>query len=120
MRIAERIVPDYAEPAESAAFKEGVTYFSVQYLDGGLLTPEMEAIVFIGRDLADGDKGHFYFQDAGSYREGLRFGSNSRRGDVEAIFYRQIEGTTNHIFDFDRALDELLRCSTRRVRATGT
>jgi len=112
--IDARTIPDYAEPVEAGDIKEGLIYFAVQYLDSGMRVPQLEALVFLGRNLAPGDVGQCYFQDAGSYREGVRFGVPASDQDPTAIFYNQHEKELNHIFEFDRALDELLRCSSRR------
>src|SRR6266403_5921240 len=112
MRFEERELKPYAEPVLAPDLKEGSVYFAVQYLDEGMLTPEMEALIFIGKNLGQGDVGQLYFQDAVSYREGIRYRSPS--GDREALIYRQSEAEISHIFEYEHALDELMGCALRR------
>jgi hypothetical protein len=113
--IDARTIPDHAEPVEAGDLKEGLIYFAVQYMDSRMRVPQVEALVFLGRNLVPGDVGQFYFQDAGSHREGVRFGAPASNQDPAATFYQQHEKELKHIFEFDRALDELLRCSSRRT-----
>lgn len=107
----EREVPRFAEPISPAALKEGSVYFAVQFLDDDLLTPGMEALVFVGRNLGSEDSDQLYFQDAGSYRDGVRYGSAAAE---DGVFYVQSENELNHIFEYERAVDVLLRCLHRR------
>src|SRR6266403_3471965 len=75
MRFEERELKPYAEPVLAPDLKEGSVYFAVQYLDEGMLTPEMEALIFIGKNLGQGDVGQLYFQDAvSSAGDSSRFG----------------------------------------------
>ena len=112
----ERELPPFAEPISAAALKEGSVYFAVQFLDDDLLTPVMEALVFLGKNLGSEDMDQLHFQDAESYRDGVRSGSADAE---EAIFYVQSENELNHIFEYERAVDVLLRCLLkRRERAT--
>jgi len=112
MRFEERELKPYAEPVLASDLKEGSVYFAVQYLDEGMLTPEMEALIFIGMNLGQGDVGQLYFQDALSHREGIRYGSPNV--DRRALFYRQSEVEVSHIFDYEHALDALMGCALRR------
>ena len=88
----------------------GRTYFSVHYYDPKMLDTEMEARIFLGRDLF-GDAPGFYFQDAASYRAGVSY-----KGGVtdEADVYCQPPGQV-HVMEFERALDRLLYCSLLRA-----
>ncbi|HEV8580241.1 MAG TPA: hypothetical protein VGX68_14330 [Thermoanaerobaculia bacterium] len=112
MRFAERNLPPYAEPVSSSDLKEGSVYFAVNYADDRLLIPIMETVVFVGRDLEPSDSGQVYFQDINSYRRGVRFGAHTE-GDY-AQFSAGSEKEVNHIFRFQQALEELMRCSLRR------
>jgi hypothetical protein len=112
MRFEERELKPYAEPVSASDLKEGSVYFAVQYLDEGMLTPEMEALVFIGRNLEPADVDQLYFQDALSYREGIRYGLPT--ADRQAVFQQQPESEISHIFDYEHALDELMACALRR------
>jgi len=112
MRFEARELKPYAEPVPEAELKEGSVYFAVNYFDDEMLIPNMETLVFAGRDLADGDLGRLYFQDLGSYREGVRYESATE--DDHAAFFTCPEGHANHIFEYEQALNELMRCSLGR------
>ena len=112
----EREVPPYAEPVSPSELKEGSVYFAVQFFDEDMCTPGMEALVFIGRNVGSEDTDELYFQDAGSYRDGVRLGSAAAAED--AVFYRQSPTEISHIFEYERAVDVLLRCLFRRRKRT--
>jgi hypothetical protein len=116
MRFEARELKPYAEPVASSDLQVGAIYFSVQFVDDQMLIPELDPLVFIGRDLSPGDHGTLYFQDAGSYRQGIKFESTETE---DAAFYAQGESEINHIFDYERALDLLLTCSIRRNKRRG-
>jgi len=116
MRFEERELKPYAEPVSSSELREGVVYFAVQFVDEEMLIPTMEPLVFIGRNLNPEDVGQLYFQDAGSYRQGLRHTSATGEDD-SATLYQQAEAQVSHIFEYDRALDALMACSLRRQKA---
>jgi len=78
-----RDVPPYAEYAPADTLVEGKTYFRLGYLDKDLTIPKMNPMIFIGRDLGQGDASQLYFQDAESYLDGTRFGTATRNGDAE-------------------------------------
>ena len=113
MRFEARELKSYAEPVASSDLTVGAIYFSVQFVDGEMLIPQVEPLVFIGRDLEAGDQATLYFQDAGSYRQGIRFDSSE---NDDAAFYAQGEHEINHIFEYEQALDLLLTCSMRRKK----
>jgi hypothetical protein len=114
----ERELKLYAEPMSAADLELAATCFTVQFLDGDMSIPEMEAVVFVGRNLDAGDERTVYFQDAGSYRGVIRF--ESAAAEDGAVFYAQSEDEINHIFEFERALDILMNCSLRRRHKTPT
>jgi len=116
MRFEARELKSYAEPVSVSELTVGNVYFAVQFIDSDMLIPELEALVFIGRDLVPNDALSLYFQDAGSYRHGIRFDSAK---DDEATFYKQTEDEIQHIFEYEQALDILLTCSLRRQQARG-
>jgi hypothetical protein len=116
MRFEARELKPYDDPVVSSELKVGMIYFSVQFVDDEMLIPELDPLVFIGRDLTPDDQGMLYFQDAGSYRRGIRFESNQTE---DAAFYAQREDEINHIFPYERALDLLLTCSMRRKKGHG-
>ena len=110
MRFEERELTSYAQPITNGV-KEGEVYFSVQYADEDLLVPIVETLVFVGTDLNAGDVNLLYFQDVESYRQGVRHDSAKAE---EATFQVGTKGRTNHIFEYERALEELMRCALRR------
>ncbi len=117
MRIEARDLAPYASPMISQELKEGGVYFFVNYADDKLLVPLVQTVVFVGRNLTPTDSGCVYFQDYESYQRGVRYGTVAE-GD-EAQFFSGSEDELGHIFDFERALEELMRCSLRRRGQSG-
>lgn len=112
VRFEERSLKPYAEPVTADDLTEGEVYFSVNFADDEMLFPTMEAVVFVGRDIEVGDIGQVYFQDIDSWRAGVRYGAET--GKARATFTSGSGREVNHIFEYEHALDELLRCSLRR------
>lgn len=113
MRFESRDLKPYSEPVRASDLREGTVYFSIGFLDGEeMLVPFLEPVVFVGKDLNPGDEGILCFQDAASYRSGVRHGS-AKSGDGSK-FYEQPSDQLGFIFDFEHALDLLLACSLRR------
>lgn len=109
----KRDLPAGADPVNAKELTIGETYFKVSYVDEDMTIPLMDSVNYIGRNLADDEEDTLYFQDAESYREGIRFSDN----DVEpgsAMFYASPTEELRSIFDFEGALEELMRCSLRR------
>ena len=115
MFFEARELKEYAEPVSATELTEGEVYFALNYVDGDLLVPVMETVVFIGRYLEPDDVGQVYFQDVESYREGVRYGWKND-GEV-AKFQTGSEKELAHIFHFEKALNQLMRCSLNRQRA---
>lgn len=113
MRFEERELKPYAEPVPIDEVKEGTVYFAVNFLDDAMLVPTMEPKVFIGKDLDPQEPG-LYFQDADSYRQGIRFGST-----VEAHEATFEVGAEKHIFEYEKALEVLMQCELRRRKVFG-
>jgi hypothetical protein len=113
MHFEQRELKPHAEPVSASELKEGSVYFSVQFIDSEMLIPVIEPLVFIGRNLMPGDVVKLYFQDADSYGRGLP------HSDSRASLYGQEETELNHIFEYERALDVLIRCSVRRRKGLG-
>ena len=113
MRFEGRELKPYAEPVSVSKLTRGSVYFAVTYVDDQMLMPMVEPIIFAGQNLDAGDVGSvIYFQDAASYRQGIRHESPARGGD--ATFFAALESEIKHIFEYESALDELLRCALRR------
>jgi len=108
-----RQVRPYAEPVPENELVVGKTYFTVHYLGKGMQDPEMEALVYLGSNLFAEEPG-FYFQDAASYRAGIRY--ETAEPD-EYTLHCQLRG---HVFamEFERALDCLLYYSL--IRSEGS
>jgi hypothetical protein len=115
MRFEARELMPYGEPVSAAELKEGSVYFVVTFVDEEMLIPAMETVVFVGRNLEAGDVGKMYFQDVHSYRAGIRYGPDAE--DEWAEFQTASDDGVNHIFEYERALDQLLKCSLRRSKA---
>ncbi len=112
MRFEERELKPYAEPVTASLLKQGEAYFSVQYVDGDGHIPIVETWVFAGRKLSPEDTGDtLYFQDVESYRDGIRYDSTT--GET-ARFQVAAEENIKHMFEYERAIEELMRCSLRR------
>src|SRR5262249_61540339 len=107
MRFAQRELKPYAEPVSVADLKVGSVCFAVNFIDPEMLITICEPVVFIGRNLEENDRDVLYFQDAESYRLGVRRESDTPEDD--ATFYSG--AAPNHIFEYERALDCLLACS---------
>jgi len=111
MRFEGRELTTCAEPVSSRVLKEGDVYFSVQYADENLLVPIVETLVFVGRYIGSDGVNRLRFQDIGSHSQGIRYGSP---GAEEACFQSPTEDGIKHIFEYEGALDELMRCAIRR------
>ena len=106
-----RELRDYTDYVDAADLVEGRTYFTVHLLDNEGMVPEVRTLVFIGRDLEEGDQDLLYFQDAGSHREGVRYDdeASDARGEIHTV-----SAGTRFVMEFDEALNQLLDCSLRR------
>jgi hypothetical protein len=110
LRFEGRDLKPYGEYVEPSNLVEGETYFAVHFLDDQMLVPELDPLVFIGRNLDPGDSGRLYFQNVASYMSGVRYPDG---GNAEIHL---VEENAPFVFEFERALDVLLRCSLRRQR----
>ena len=113
MRFEARELTPYAEPVSADSLNEGEVYFSIQYADENLLVPGIETLVFAGKNLDNKDPELLYFQDAESYRQGIRYGSDEAE---KANFQLGRVSKINHIFEYEYALNELMKCSLRRKK----
>jgi hypothetical protein len=111
-----REVPRFQEPVEEGELRVGEVYFTVSYLDEDMLVPELVPVAFLGRQL-DGDdiEGMLYFQDYDSYRQGVRWAESCTEvSGVNATIFSIKSGESTDVFDYERALESLLKCSLRR------
>jgi hypothetical protein len=109
MRFEERELKPYAETVSPDKLQVGTVYFAVNFVDDEMLIPIMEPKVFIGRNLNSKQGDSLHFQDIDSYRRGIRFDSATENDEA-----RFESGTERHLFEYEKALDVLLRCSLRR------
>ena len=117
MRFEERDLKPYAQPVTAKVLEQGKVYFSVQFADDDMLIPIMETWVFAGSNLDPEDpENHFYFQDVESYVQGIRYGTAT---DEDATFQVALEENTKHFFEYEYALEELLKCSLRQRKGSG-
>jgi hypothetical protein len=112
IRFEERRLQPYAEPVTADGLEEGRVYFMMNYIDEALLIPTLQPLVFVGFDLAPGDSGRVYFQDLDSHQRGVRFELEAEAESAEFITGSADE--IGHLFEFEQALEELLRCAVRR------
>lgn len=115
MRFEERELKPFAEPVVGSELKVGSVYFFVNYIDDEMLIPTMETVVFIGRNLENHDVGRVYFQDIDSYQQGARYGPAA--SEIQMHIYEGSEEEVNHVFEYEHALDELMRCALKRREA---
>ena len=117
MRFDQRELKPYAEPITTNLLKEGEAYFSIQYADERTLIPIVETWIYAGRNLDPKDaENRLYFQDVESYLQGIRYGSAV---DETAKFQLASEQNINHIFEYEHAVEEFLKCSLRRRKLMG-
>lgn len=110
MRFEERELAPHPKSIDHKVLEEGGVYFIISFLDDEYLVPELDAVVFIGRNLRRGDRGKIYFQDFASYDEGVRFPAD-RGSAAEFICF---VATEHCVYEFEQVLNQLLRCSIKR------
>lgn len=120
MRFEARDLNEQDEPVTPESLREGDAYYSVQFDDDEMTVPVIETFVYVGRNLdpdmdedmaADGVGGdHFYFQDVNSYGDGKPWDAD----DDDVVLYVQPLDQLAHIFEFEPALEVLMKCSLRR------
>ena len=115
MYFEGRELSSFSEPVTHHQLKVGEVYFIVGFIDDHMHVPTMEAYVFIGRNLQPEDHAEYYFQDFSSHKAGITYDSSSP--DDAAEFLSQSEDELGLIFDYEYALNELLKCSLRRKQA---
>jgi hypothetical protein len=116
-----RELPSYAEPISSDDLKVGSVYFIVNYVDSNALIPTMLTVVFIGKNLDQKAEESYFFQDIDSYNEGVPYDFEcENHNSAVANFYKCGEYEINGIYDFEHALEELMRCSLARRVVKGS
>lgn len=106
-----KLSPD-PEPVSANELKEGSVYFALNYADEARLIPVMDTLVFTGKDIDVRSEGKLYFQDFYSYHKGVGYDSPDKPN--WAAFAVKSVSELNNVFEFEQALEELMRCSLRR------
>lgn len=112
-KFDQREIPSYARPIRSDHLVEGETYFHVLYVDRDMKIPTVSSLVYVGKNFGDDEVDTLYFQDVESYLAGVRITDESPEPD-SARFESWPEDGFNSVFDFEHALEELMKCSLRR------
>jgi hypothetical protein len=108
----ERELSDAAENVDGHALEVGTVYYKVEFMDAQLRIPSMTPVVYAGRVADGGHAGDFLFQDYESYQLGVRYPAANQRAEFEA--FAAEDGPS--VFDFEGAVDCLLRSWIRRSR----
>jgi hypothetical protein len=116
-RFEGRELVPFAQPVSPAFLSEGGEYFSVTYVDDELLIPSLETLIFVGHRLDEDGRDEMCFQDADSYRRGVRLES-ATPSDGATFFFAAPDNLAS-VFVFEQALEELMRCSLRRIAKRG-
>src|SRR5258706_1620136 len=74
--------------------------------------PLMETLLFVGRDLDPGDVGRVYFQELMFHSPGIRRGVEASNDEADRGWL--MEDDLNHIFEYEQALDGVMKCALRR------
>lgn len=112
MRFEARELESYAEPVRVNDLRVGETYFSVQFFDEEMLTPVVTPLIYLGRDLNGQHPDYFFFEDLEAYLAGVQFEKATE--EERPSFQIAAENGMNHIFEFEKGLNQLLLCSLRR------
>jgi len=72
MRFEGRDLAVGAEHVAASELRVHETYFIVEFNDGSMLIPSLRPVVFVGRNLLNGDLDKLYFQDYESFSAGRR------------------------------------------------
>jgi len=118
MRFEGRDLPVGAEHVAARELRVHETYFIVAFNDGSMLIPSLRPVVFVGRNLLNGDLDKLYFQDYESFSAGRRqdLPQEAEGGRLDVFFESQGSG----VYEYERALDTLMRCSLERQAQAST
>lgn len=112
-KFDQREIPSYARPIPSDQLVEGETYFHVSYVDRNMKIPTVSSLVYVGKNFGDDEVSTLYFQDVESYLAGVRI-TDENQDPGSARFESWPEDGFHAVFDFEHALEELMKCSLRR------
>lgn len=115
MQFEARQLKEFAEPVSIESLHVGGVYFAVQFLDADMLVPVLEPLIYLGKSLPGTEQGNLCFQSFESHARGVRFDSAST--DERQSFQIASPKSVNHIFEFERALDVLMKCALDRRKS---
>ena len=110
-----REIPAYAQFVSSDQLTIGETYFHVSYVDRDMTIPTVSSLVYIGKNLDDDEVSTLYFQDVESYVVGLRITEENPDPDSMRFESWREDGFAG-VYEFEYALEDLMRCSLRRKK----
>lgn len=102
----------FAEPVKADFLELQGVYYAVSFADERMAIPVMHTVVFIGENLNEDDADVLYFQDIDSFNAGATFASLD--GDSHAMVITVKRHELNGIYDYNEALEILMRCQLRR------
>lgn len=114
MRFESRELNLYAEPIKASQLERGAVYFLVSFVDEKLHIPVVETLVFGGIEEHAVQAPKFVFHSVSSNLGGEPTSSDARKKFAESAILKCEERELAGIYDFEHALDVLLRCSLRR------
>lgn len=110
MYFEGRELTSYSQPVSHDQLIVGEVYYVVGFMDQKVVM--LEAYKFIGRNLHPEDQNRFYFQTYASYKQGLRYSTSASDEDM-LEFLCQPQDQLGMMFEFEHALNELLKFSMR-------
>jgi hypothetical protein len=111
MRFEAREITPFARPVSARLLQAGHVYFLVNFVDPEMLIPAIEPLIYLGEDLEQTGEALWYFQDAPSYRAGIRFDDTPAEfGEIHTF---PVAAETP-VYDFEAALDLILLCALHR------
>jgi len=116
MRFEGRELKPYAVPVSDHTLGEGSVYFLVRFADDAMLIPEMDTVVYIGKNLEGESEDRYHFQDLASYQARGRL--DPKQCDGPATLFNCGIDELSGVYEFEAALEILMRCSLRRKAKT--
>ena len=107
----ETVLKPYAEPAAASEMKKGRVYFACHFMDEEMFVPILTPMIYLG-NLDPNEPELRLFQNFDSFRCEVRYPEDYSGHEDSFEWYGPDEG--KHIFEFDRALETLMRCAIRR------
>jgi hypothetical protein len=111
VHFPSRELENFAEPVPLLELKIGAVYYRAEFLDADMTIPLIEPYVYIGFEHDFGDEGGYEFQAVGSCLLKDDRTQQVETDPAEVIFI--LPGSIG-LYDFEEALNILLRCSLRR------